>query len=174
MERKRWNCKRPQSIVLPRFTIDARSSTITYDTLVRAGVKVQSAFVSADDSKSVNPPVAKGSRGIGILPDTYFEPGNSGPVGVSSLSLPHARTRRLLGQVRPAGSSRRCEGRGDDFAESGGAGAHSQVHRCGQVRRDDLCRWVILQETLAGTMVAKLIYVQVASPHRPRSCPSSR
>ena len=86
MERKRWNCKRPQSIVLPRFTIDARSSTITYDTLVRAGVACTSAFVSDEARQEnagkyeLNPPFAKGSRGINILPDSYFSPQEATPV----------------------------------------------------------------------------------------------
>ncbi|THV04783.1 class I glutamine amidotransferase-like protein [Dendrothele bispora CBS 962.96] len=57
------------------------SSTITYDTLVRAGVSVQSAFVpdTINLSKPASPPAVKGSRGIRILPDLYFEAANSGP-----------------------------------------------------------------------------------------------
>lgn len=63
------------------------SSTITYDTLVRAGVVCTSAFVAdaqrQEDSASYesNPPFAKGSRGIRILPDTYFSPQACTPVG---------------------------------------------------------------------------------------------
>jgi len=63
-------------------------STITYDTLVRGGVKTISAFVpdltppSAEgEIHSVSPPVAKGSRGINIMPDTYFDLARCGPVG---------------------------------------------------------------------------------------------
>lgn len=60
-------------------------STITYDTLVRAGVSCTSAFVPAHDptketSTFTNPPFAKGSRGINILPDSYFSPQESTPV----------------------------------------------------------------------------------------------
>ncbi|KAL1661834.1 class I glutamine amidotransferase-like protein [Schizophyllum commune] len=78
----------PSALIFIADGTEEMEFTITYDTLVRAGVKVQSAFVSADDSKSVNPPVAKGSRGIGILPDTYFEPGNSGPDKFDLLVVP--------------------------------------------------------------------------------------
>ena len=61
-------------------------STITYDTLVRAGVKCTSAFVSSEEriegsgTYEKNPPFAKGSRGINILPDTYFSPQTATPV----------------------------------------------------------------------------------------------
>ncbi|KAF7980307.1 hypothetical protein HWV62_39097 [Athelia sp. TMB] len=48
------------------------SSTITYDTLVRAGVKCTSAFVAADDSERTSPIIATGSRGIKFLPDVLF------------------------------------------------------------------------------------------------------
>jgi protein DJ-1 len=62
-------------------------STITYDTLVRAGVKTRSAYVPSSDSElgtsaSINPPAAKCSRGISIIPDAYFEPEKCGPVSL--------------------------------------------------------------------------------------------
>ncbi|PFH50857.1 hypothetical protein AMATHDRAFT_144062 [Amanita thiersii Skay4041] len=49
--------------------------TITYDTLVRAGATVVSVFVPDTTSTShpVSPPVAKGSRGINIMPDMYLD-----------------------------------------------------------------------------------------------------
>lgn len=61
-------------------------STITYDTLVRAGISCTSAYVVADSTLSPpstapatasgavpsSPVVARGSRGIRILPDTSF------------------------------------------------------------------------------------------------------
>ena len=54
-------------------------STITYDTLVRAGVKCTSAFVPAADA-SASPPYAIGSRGIKIVPDEQFSPQAAVPV----------------------------------------------------------------------------------------------
>jgi hypothetical protein len=80
---KRWNCK--QLCLITVLFLKKSYSTITYDTLVRAGVSVVSAFVaeqpdSSFPAKQNSPPLAKGSRGINILPDTYFEPSSSGPV----------------------------------------------------------------------------------------------
>ena len=66
--------------------VDIYPSTITYDTLVRAGVGCTSAFVSDEEriegaaTFEKNPPFAKGSRGINILPDTYFSPQAATPV----------------------------------------------------------------------------------------------
>ncbi len=63
--------------------IPTTTSTITYDTLVRAGISCTSAYVAADDDESstfTNPPFAKGSRGINILPDTFFSPQEATPV----------------------------------------------------------------------------------------------
>ena len=65
-------CKRTNSPTLILI------STITYDTLVRAGVDCTSAFVSDQQhvegvaTHTTNPPFSKGSRGINILPDTYL------------------------------------------------------------------------------------------------------
>ncbi|KAF8690951.1 hypothetical protein AX14_002872 [Amanita brunnescens Koide BX004] len=49
--------------------------TITYDTLVRAGITTVSVFVPETSTAphSVSPPVAKGSRGINIMPDMYLD-----------------------------------------------------------------------------------------------------
>ena len=76
MEQKKWNCML-YCIFLFNLLIHS-GSTITYDTLVRAGVTCQSAFVHNDEF--VSPVAAKGSRGIKIMPDVYFEPAASGPV----------------------------------------------------------------------------------------------
>lgn len=67
--------------------------TITYDTLVRAGVKTTSAFVpdlfSVRGAESCfNPPAAKGSRGINIMPDMYFELSLCGPDKHDLLVIP--------------------------------------------------------------------------------------
>ncbi|KIK68703.1 hypothetical protein GYMLUDRAFT_36193 [Collybiopsis luxurians FD-317 M1] len=60
--------------------------TITYDTLVRAGISCQSAYVH--NAEFVSPPAAKGSRGIRIMPDVYFEPVSSGPDKFDVLVIP--------------------------------------------------------------------------------------
>ncbi|EJF63865.1 DJ-1 [Dichomitus squalens] len=68
--------------------------TITYDTLVRAGASCTSAFVSTEErqgdsgSYEKNPPFAKGSRGINILPDTYFSPQAHTPDKFDLLVIP--------------------------------------------------------------------------------------
>ncbi len=65
---------------------DETFSTITYDTLVRAGVACTSAFVPEGNgendnrSQESNPPFAKGSRGIRIVPDIYFSTSAATPV----------------------------------------------------------------------------------------------
>lgn len=71
-------------------------STVTYDTLVRAGVKTSSSYVpeitdvlevAAEHAPAISPPAAKCSRGVNILPDLYFDVGRSGPVGYHLLSF---------------------------------------------------------------------------------------
>ncbi|KAI0945499.1 hypothetical protein AcW1_001711 [Taiwanofungus camphoratus] len=65
--------------------------TIAYDTLVRAAVACTSAYVSADDDSAqdtTSPPLARGSRGINILPDTYFSPQASTPDNFDLLVIP--------------------------------------------------------------------------------------
>lgn len=71
--------------IITSSLINTTCSTITYDTLVRAGVSCTSAYVPAQNTTSTtttfsNPPFAKGSRGINILPDTYFSPQETTPV----------------------------------------------------------------------------------------------
>ncbi|KAJ8489014.1 hypothetical protein ONZ45_g13744 [Pleurotus djamor] len=63
--------------------------TITYDTLVRSGITCTSAFVPASAAGSAaSPPFAKGSRGINIQPDRYFEKAHCGPEHFDSLVIP--------------------------------------------------------------------------------------
>ncbi|KAA1476626.1 DJ-1 [Dentipellis sp. KUC8613] len=75
----------PSALILIADGTEEMEFTITYDTLVRAGVSCTSAFVPAPASSPdepdpssrappQNPPFARGSRGINILPDTYFSP----------------------------------------------------------------------------------------------------
>ncbi|KAI0674572.1 DJ-1 [Trametes maxima] len=84
----------PSALILIADGTEEMEFTITYDTLVRAGVACTSAFVSDEiregDSGSYesNPPFVKGSRGIRILPDTYFSPQASTPEKYDLLVIP--------------------------------------------------------------------------------------
>lgn len=61
-------------------------STITYETLVRAGVGCTSAFV-APAGETPASLVATGSRGIKFVPDVVFDSAAHGPVGISHYRL---------------------------------------------------------------------------------------
>ncbi|KAL4254364.1 Class I glutamine amidotransferase-like protein [Abortiporus biennis] len=85
----------PKALILIADGTEEMEFTITYDTLVRGGVSCVSAYVSAPSSDSTeqttiyqNPPFAKGSRGINILPDTYFSPQTSTPDKYDLLVIP--------------------------------------------------------------------------------------
>ncbi|KAI0765314.1 DJ-1 [Fomes fomentarius] len=84
----------PSALILIADGTEEMEFTITYDTLVRAGVKCTSAFVSNDEPLADsglferNPPFAKGSRGINILPDTYFSPQAATPDNYDLLVIP--------------------------------------------------------------------------------------
>ncbi|EIW77218.1 DJ-1 [Coniophora puteana RWD-64-598 SS2] len=58
--------------------------TIAYDTLVRAGIECTSALVSASSSATH----ATCSRGVKIVPDTIFNPSESGPEKYDALIVP--------------------------------------------------------------------------------------
>jgi len=66
--------------------LNAPDSTITFDTLVRGGIKTASAFVPElsstimDASSSTTPTIATCSRGMKIVPDTVFDSAQCGPV----------------------------------------------------------------------------------------------
>ena len=89
MALKRWSCTQ---LIFDKLWYTSGlivlRSTITYDTLVRAGALCTSAYVPAQDTTGTtnptNPPFAKGSRGIKIVPDTYFSPQETTSVSVSS------------------------------------------------------------------------------------------
>ena len=94
MAQKKWNCTLFRKTLYP-ISKNSHQSTITYDTLVRAGVDTTSAFVpdllSASGAESGTSPFAvKGSRGIYIVPDIYFELSLCGPVSpiLSPFSIP--------------------------------------------------------------------------------------
>jgi len=61
--------------------------TITYETLVRAGVKCTSAFVAAI-GESPTSLVATGSRGIKFVADVAFDPASHGPQNFELLVIP--------------------------------------------------------------------------------------
>ncbi|PPQ69977.1 hypothetical protein CVT25_001529 [Psilocybe cyanescens] len=73
----------PSALILIADGTEEMEFTITYDTLVRAGVKTVSAYVvefaSSNVGKGSNPPPAKCSRGMKILPDVFFDLSACGP-----------------------------------------------------------------------------------------------
>ncbi|TEB32714.1 DJ-1 [Coprinellus micaceus] len=80
----------PSALVLLADGTEEMEFTIAYDTLVRAGVDTQSVYVPPDNggTKAVSPPVAKGSRGINIMPDAYLDPTTCGPARYDLLVIP--------------------------------------------------------------------------------------
>ncbi|RDX54749.1 DJ-1 [Lentinus brumalis] len=80
----------PSALILIADGTEEMEFTITYDTLVRAGVSCTSAFVSNEerDGNEQNPPFAHGSRRINILPDTYFSPQAATPDKYDLLVIP--------------------------------------------------------------------------------------
>ncbi|KIY46372.1 DJ-1 protein [Fistulina hepatica ATCC 64428] len=80
----------PSALILIADGTEEMEFTITYDTLVRAGVSCTSSFVpdSNDKTASVSPHVAKCSRGLRIMPDTYFDESESGPDKYDLLVIP--------------------------------------------------------------------------------------
>ena len=85
----------PSALVLIADGTEEMEFTITFDTLVRAGVKTISAFVPADaagEIGAVSPPVSKGSRGIRIMPDTYLDASQCGPDKYDLLVIPGGAT----------------------------------------------------------------------------------
>jgi len=83
----------PTALVLIADGTEEMEFTITYDTLVRAGVETISAFVpdlvGARGAESrVSPLAVQGSRGIYIVPDIYFELSLCGPDKYDLLVIP--------------------------------------------------------------------------------------
>lgn len=71
----------PSALILIADGTEEMEFTITYDTLVRAGIETTSAYVPEQPTGSgrTSPPFAKCSRGVNIMPDSYFEPAGCGP-----------------------------------------------------------------------------------------------
>lgn len=80
----------PSALILIADGTEEMEFTITYDVLVRGGVKTTSAFVPdlSSATVSVSPPAAKGSRGINIIPDSYLDFGECGPDKYDLLVIP--------------------------------------------------------------------------------------
>ncbi|KAJ7594367.1 DJ-1 [Mycena floridula] len=79
----------PSVLILIADGTEEMEFTITYDTLVRAGITCQSAFVSESNAATcVNPPFAKCSRGINIMPDLYLGANSCGPERYDALVIP--------------------------------------------------------------------------------------
>ncbi|KAJ3509590.1 hypothetical protein NLJ89_g5140 [Agrocybe chaxingu] len=80
----------PSALVLIADGTEEMEFTITYDTLVRGGVSVTSAFVPdiTSETAAVSPPAAKCSRGVRILPDTYLDLTHCGPDKYDLLVIP--------------------------------------------------------------------------------------
>ena len=73
MEQKRWNCQWIQYFIPFTTQYLYRSSTITYDTLVRAGVACTSAAVYSPNEIPDGSKTLTCSRGIKIVADSAFE-----------------------------------------------------------------------------------------------------
>jgi len=81
----------PSTLVLIADGTEEMEFTITYDVLVRAGIKTISAYVpEAKEGTSTigSPPAAKGSRGINIIPDMYFDIDKCGAEIYDALVIP--------------------------------------------------------------------------------------
>ncbi|KAF5313473.1 hypothetical protein D9611_008619 [Ephemerocybe angulata] len=84
----------PSALVLLADGTEEMEFTITYDTLVRAGITTQSVYVLTPSfgSTNISPPVAKGSRGINIMPDSYLDATACGPGNHDLLVIPGGAT----------------------------------------------------------------------------------
>ncbi|KAK0223716.1 DJ-1 [Armillaria fumosa] len=82
----------PSALILIADGTEEMEFTITFDTFIRAGIACDSAFVpeitNDNLASSASPPAAKGSRGIRILPDLYFESRVCGPDKYDALIIP--------------------------------------------------------------------------------------
>jgi len=83
----------PAALILIADGTEEMEFTITYDTLVRAGVDTSSAFIpdlfsASGAERGIGPLTAKGSRGIYLVPDIYFELSLCGPDKHDLLVIP--------------------------------------------------------------------------------------
>ncbi|KAF7367076.1 Dj-1 family protein [Mycena sanguinolenta] len=78
----------PSAVILLADGTEEMEFTITYDTLVRAGVACCSAFVPAGGNGSEKQEYATGSRGIRIMYDKVFEEGQFPPASYDALVIP--------------------------------------------------------------------------------------
>ncbi|PPR03411.1 hypothetical protein CVT24_012706 [Panaeolus cyanescens] len=81
----------PSVLILIADGTEEMEFTITYDTLIRGGCSVISAFVpdiAYGGLPGVSPPLAKCSRGMNIMPDRYFDLAECGPDRYDLLVIP--------------------------------------------------------------------------------------
>ncbi|KAF5325067.1 hypothetical protein D9619_009893 [Psilocybe cf. subviscida] len=82
----------PSALILIADGTEEMEFTITYDTLVRGGVRVVSAFVpdlsQQASATGGNTVIARCSRGMGIVPDTHFDLSHCGPDQYDLLVIP--------------------------------------------------------------------------------------
>ncbi|KAG7094905.1 hypothetical protein E1B28_005711 [Marasmius oreades] len=82
----------PSAMILIADGTEEMEFTITYDTLVRAGVQCRSVFIPepkfSEFAGSSSPPIVKGSRGINIMPDAYFDASQCGPDKFDVMVIP--------------------------------------------------------------------------------------
>ncbi|OCH93961.1 DJ-1 protein [Obba rivulosa] len=94
----------PAALILIADGTEEMEFTIAYDTLVRAGVQCTSAYVALDAASATPtaPSVARGSRGVNILPDTYLSPQAHTPDKFDLLVVPGgAQGAETLSQSSP-------------------------------------------------------------------------
>ncbi|KAJ7510660.1 class I glutamine amidotransferase-like protein [Mycena galericulata] len=79
----------PSAVILLADGTEEMEFTITYDTLVRAGITCCSAYVcDPADEAAVQRPYATGSRGIRIMYDAVFDASKSRPTSYDALIIP--------------------------------------------------------------------------------------
>jgi len=78
----------PSALILLADGTEEMEFTITYDTLVRAGVTCTSAYVSATTTNTDGLYIAHGSRGIKIVADQIFNPEHSEAGQYNALVIP--------------------------------------------------------------------------------------
>ena len=130
-------CTRNQS--QRRSLIELPSSTITFDTLVRAGVECTSAFV-APRGESTASLVATCSRGVKLLPDAVLDPVIHGPVSSQYSCLTSQRAFHSA-QIRSLDYPRWSKRSRDTVGDRCCTMSDSGLPRGWKIRWDDL-RWL--------------------------------
>lgn len=121
------------------------SSTITYDTLVRAGLTTTSVFVPAPGESAGPTAIATCSRGVKIVADTTLD--QLGETFVRQSWTCQTKDQNIDWVAHsgrgPSGCARWREGRGDDFAECYRAASALEAIPSKEASWDDLCRYAL-------------------------------